>query len=66
LQNSLNEIKSKTSNESFKKEIDNYLKLSKANKNIMPATDKINDIMNQYTNIIDAYKNKNDTIIDNI
>ena len=62
LQKSLKDIKESTSNESFKKELDEYIKLSNINNNISPATDELNNIKTQYTTIVNDHIEHNKLI----
>ncbi len=62
LQDSLSKIKEATANESFKKEIDGYIKLSNINNKIAPATNNINNVIKDYTKIVDEYREQNKLI----
>ncbi len=66
LKDSLNEIKSSSSNESFKKEIDKYIKLSEVDKTILPANDSIENIKKQYNSVVNDVETNNSSLTDMI
>ncbi len=66
LKNGLKDIKNKTENKSFKKEIDEYIKLANLNNNIKPANDDLEKVKWEYSNIVNSIKNQNSKVLEEI
>jgi hypothetical protein len=66
LKGSLNRIYDRSDNESFKKEINKYIKLANIDKNIAPATDSIDNVMNQYNDIMKTFETDRKTLASTI
>lgn len=66
LKNSLDKIQSRSDDAAFKKKIDSYVKLANIDNNISPATNNINNVINQYNAIIGNFEIDRNTLAETI